>query len=186
MSSINWASMLSSAQCSSSFLFGCSGNSNSRINLVDWRSAEKKKKRRKNTVCASKTLPKNPFYIISFCQILNQPAKCPEHCAWRTSTLSSRTRRRSSTLARTCTACWGKLQLLPFYSNSSNANKTQPFSTIQSSKSPNRIDFKGELPLTNLQIGVVCMSKIKHADETFDQKKLLENFYQLPKSGKYG
>lgn len=42
----------------------------------------------------------------------------------------------------------------------------------------------GDLPLSTLQIGVVCMSKIKYSDDTFDQKKLLETFYQLPKSGK--
>jgi len=46
------------------------------------------------------------------------------------------------------------------------------------------VNFTGELPLSTLQIGVVCMSKIKHADDTFDQKKLLETFYKLPKSGK--
>ena len=47
-----------------------------------------------------------------------------------------------------------------------------------------KVTFTGDLPLTSLQIGIVCMSKIKHADETFDQKKLLETFYELPKSGK--
>ena len=46
------------------------------------------------------------------------------------------------------------------------------------------VTFTGELPLSALQIGVVCMSKIKHADETFDQKKLFESFFALPKSGK--
>ena len=46
------------------------------------------------------------------------------------------------------------------------------------------VTFSGELPLSAIQIGIVCMSKIKHADETFDQKKLLESFYALPKKGK--
>lgn len=48
-----------------------------------------------------------------------------------------------------------------------------------------RITFSGELSLTTLQFGIVCMSKIKHADETFDQKKLLEEFYALPKAGEH-
>ena len=46
------------------------------------------------------------------------------------------------------------------------------------------VSFTGELPLSALQIGVVCMAKIKMADDTFDQKKLLDSFFQLPKSGK--
>ncbi|KAF7493000.1 Arrestin domain-containing protein 3 [Sarcoptes scabiei] len=45
-----------------------------------------------------------------------------------------------------------------------------------------RISCSGELHLSVLQIGIVCMSKIKHADDTFDQKKLLEEFYELPRS----
>lgn len=48
-----------------------------------------------------------------------------------------------------------------------------------------RISMTGELYLSTLQIGIVCMSKIKHTDETFDQKKLLEEFYALPKSGRF-
>lgn len=47
-----------------------------------------------------------------------------------------------------------------------------------------RISFQGELHLSKLRIGIVCMSKIRNADDTFDQKKLLEEFYELPRAGK--
>lgn len=46
------------------------------------------------------------------------------------------------------------------------------------------VNFTGELPLAALQIGVVCMSKVRQTDESFVQKKLFEAFYELPKSGK--
>ncbi|OTF83394.1 hypothetical protein BLA29_014296, partial [Euroglyphus maynei] len=45
-----------------------------------------------------------------------------------------------------------------------------------------RIAFQGELHLSKLMIGIVCMSKIRNADDTFDQKKLLEEFYELPRA----
>ncbi|KAH9497092.1 Arrestin domain-containing protein 3 [Dermatophagoides farinae] len=45
-----------------------------------------------------------------------------------------------------------------------------------------RIACQGELHLSKLRIGIVCMSKIRNADDTFDQKKLLEEFYELPRA----
>ena len=147
-------------------------------------------------MCASKTLPKNPFYIISFCQTLTSQPNQPTNQQNARNT-APQERRHCPRERDEGLQLWrerarpAEVSSSFFYSIPKAQTQIKPnlFSTIQSSssaKSPNRIDFKGELPLTNLQIGVVCMSKIKHADETFDQKKLLENFYQLPKSGKYG
>lgn len=47
-----------------------------------------------------------------------------------------------------------------------------------------RIKFQGMLTLAEIQIGLVCISKMQVNEGEYESKKLLEEYYRLPDSGK--